>query len=127
MLGAQGLWAGRDLYRATPTVTWDLGLYGLIWKTGTYIPHWDSNPRRKDHQIIAPDALTTAPRRRLSKIENEILQQIDVGPLQFLWKKDSLNSSPKQGQKFYQTEPQDSYFTSSDTSKQQTEDSYRYR
>jgi hypothetical protein len=24
MLGAQGLWAGRDLYRATPAVTWDL-------------------------------------------------------------------------------------------------------
>jgi hypothetical protein len=25
MLGAQGLWAGRDLYRATPAVTRDLG------------------------------------------------------------------------------------------------------
>jgi hypothetical protein len=24
MLGAQGLWAGRNLYRATPAVTWDL-------------------------------------------------------------------------------------------------------
>jgi hypothetical protein len=52
--------AGRDLYRATPTATRDLGLYGLIWKTGTYVPQWDSNPRRKDHQIIAPDALTTS-------------------------------------------------------------------
>jgi hypothetical protein len=61
MLGAQGLWAGRDLYRATPTVTRDLGLYGLIRKTGTHVPQWDSNPRRKDHQILAPDALTTAP------------------------------------------------------------------
>jgi hypothetical protein len=30
MLGAQGLCAGRDLYGATPTVTRDLGLYGLI-------------------------------------------------------------------------------------------------
>jgi hypothetical protein len=59
MLGAQGLRAGRDLYRATPTATRDLGLYGLIRKTGTYVPQWDSNPRRKDHQIIAPDALTT--------------------------------------------------------------------
>jgi hypothetical protein len=29
-----------------------------------YVPQWNSNPRRKDHQIIAPDALTTAPRRR---------------------------------------------------------------
>jgi hypothetical protein len=27
MLDAQGLWAGRDLYRATPTVTWDLGFF----------------------------------------------------------------------------------------------------
>jgi hypothetical protein len=62
MLSAQGLWAGRDLYRATPTATRDLGLYGLIWKTGTHVPQWDSNPRRKDHQIFAPDALTTAPR-----------------------------------------------------------------
>jgi hypothetical protein len=30
MLGAQGLWAGSDLYRATPTVTRDLGFSGLI-------------------------------------------------------------------------------------------------
>jgi hypothetical protein len=65
MLGAQGLWAGRDLYRATPTATRHLGLYGLIRKTGNHIPQWDSNPRRKDHQIIAPNALTTAPRRPL--------------------------------------------------------------
>jgi hypothetical protein len=27
MLGAQGLWAGRDLYRATPVVTRDLGFF----------------------------------------------------------------------------------------------------
>jgi hypothetical protein len=27
MLGAQGLWAGRDLYRATPTVTRDLSFF----------------------------------------------------------------------------------------------------
>jgi hypothetical protein len=33
MLGAQGLWAGRDLYRATPAVTRDLGLSGLIRRT----------------------------------------------------------------------------------------------
>jgi hypothetical protein len=58
MFGAQGLWAGRDLYRATRTTPRNLGLYGLIRKTGTYVPQWDSNPRRKDHQIIAPDALT---------------------------------------------------------------------
>jgi hypothetical protein len=61
MLGAQGLWAGRDLYLATPTVTRDLESYGLIRKTSTHIPHWDSNPRLKDHQIFEPDALTTAP------------------------------------------------------------------
>jgi hypothetical protein len=30
MLGAQGLWAGRDLYRATPAVTWYLYFSGLI-------------------------------------------------------------------------------------------------
>jgi hypothetical protein len=30
MLGAQGLWAGRDLYRATPAVTRDLAFSGLI-------------------------------------------------------------------------------------------------
>jgi hypothetical protein len=30
MLCAQGLWAGRDLYRATPAVTRDLGFSGLI-------------------------------------------------------------------------------------------------
>jgi hypothetical protein len=37
----------------------------LCYNTGTYVPQWDSNPRRKDHQIITPDALTTVPRRRL--------------------------------------------------------------
>jgi hypothetical protein len=36
MLGAQGLWAGRDLYRATPTVTWDLGFSGLIRRTAPF-------------------------------------------------------------------------------------------
>jgi hypothetical protein len=61
MLGAQGLWAGRNLYRATPTVTRDLGLNGLIQKTSTHVPQWDSNLRRKGHQIFAPDALTTVP------------------------------------------------------------------
>jgi hypothetical protein len=52
MFGAQGLWAGRVLYRATPTATRDLGLFGLIRKTGTYVPQWDSNPQHKDHQIL---------------------------------------------------------------------------
>jgi hypothetical protein len=33
MLGARGFWAGRDLYRATPTVTQDLGFSGLIRRT----------------------------------------------------------------------------------------------
>jgi hypothetical protein len=32
MLGAQVLWAGRDLYRATPAVTRDLGFSGFIWR-----------------------------------------------------------------------------------------------
>jgi hypothetical protein len=30
MLGAQGLWAGRDLYGVTPAVTWGLGFSCLI-------------------------------------------------------------------------------------------------
>ena len=33
MLGAQGLGAGRDLFRATPVVTWGLGFSGLIRRT----------------------------------------------------------------------------------------------
>jgi hypothetical protein len=36
MLGAQGLWVGRDLYRATPAVTWDVGFYDLIWRTAPF-------------------------------------------------------------------------------------------
>jgi hypothetical protein len=36
MLGAQGLWAGRDLYRAKPAVTGDLCFSGLIWKTAPF-------------------------------------------------------------------------------------------
>jgi hypothetical protein len=35
-LGAQGLWAGRDLYRATPAVTRDLGFSGLIRRTAPF-------------------------------------------------------------------------------------------
>jgi hypothetical protein len=36
MLGAQGLWAGRDLYRAIPAVTRALGLPGLIRRTTSF-------------------------------------------------------------------------------------------
>jgi hypothetical protein len=36
MLGAQGLWAGRDLYCATPIVTQDLGFSGLIRRTAPF-------------------------------------------------------------------------------------------
>jgi hypothetical protein len=36
MLGAQSLWAGRDIYCATPPVTRDLGFSGLIWRTAPF-------------------------------------------------------------------------------------------
>jgi hypothetical protein len=36
MLGAQGLWAGRDLYRFTPAVTRDLGISVLIRRTAPF-------------------------------------------------------------------------------------------
>jgi hypothetical protein len=36
MLSAQGLWAGRDLYRATPAVTRGLGFFGLIRRTAPF-------------------------------------------------------------------------------------------
>jgi hypothetical protein len=36
MLSAQGLWAGRDLYRATPAMTRGLGFSGLIWRTAPF-------------------------------------------------------------------------------------------
>jgi hypothetical protein len=41
MLDTQGFWAMRVLYRAAPTATRGLGLYGLIRKTGTHVPQWD--------------------------------------------------------------------------------------
>jgi hypothetical protein len=37
MLGTRGLWAGRDLYRAKPAVTRDLGFSGLIRRTAPYL------------------------------------------------------------------------------------------
>jgi hypothetical protein len=37
MLSAQGLLAGRDLHRATPAVTRDLGFSGLIRKGPPYL------------------------------------------------------------------------------------------
>jgi hypothetical protein len=36
ILGAQGLWAGRDLYRATPAMTRCLGFSALIWRTAPF-------------------------------------------------------------------------------------------
>jgi hypothetical protein len=36
MLGAQGPWAGRDLYRTTPAVTRGLGFSGLIRRTAPF-------------------------------------------------------------------------------------------
>jgi hypothetical protein len=36
MLGAQGLWAGRDLYRVTPAVTRGLSFSGLIQRTAPF-------------------------------------------------------------------------------------------
>jgi hypothetical protein len=36
MLGSQGLWAGRDLYRATPAATRDLGFSGLFRRTAPF-------------------------------------------------------------------------------------------
>jgi hypothetical protein len=36
MFGAQGLWAGKDLYRTTPAVTRDLGFSGLIRRTAPF-------------------------------------------------------------------------------------------
>jgi hypothetical protein len=39
MLGSQDLWAGRDLYRATPAVTWGLGFSGLIRRITPFTPH----------------------------------------------------------------------------------------
>jgi hypothetical protein len=36
MLDVQGLYAGRDLYRATPAVTQGLGFSGLIRRTAPF-------------------------------------------------------------------------------------------
>jgi hypothetical protein len=36
MLGTQGLWAGRDLYRVTPAVKWYLGFSDLIRRTASF-------------------------------------------------------------------------------------------
>jgi hypothetical protein len=36
VFGAQGLWRVRDLYRATPAVTRDLGFCGLIRSVASY-------------------------------------------------------------------------------------------
>jgi hypothetical protein len=59
MLGAQGLWAGRDLYCATPTATRDLGLYGLIRKTSIHVPQWDSNPPTEGSSYLCSNHCAT--------------------------------------------------------------------
>jgi hypothetical protein len=42
MLSNQGHWAGRDLYHATPAVTWDLGFSGLIRRTDHSVASYDT-------------------------------------------------------------------------------------
>jgi hypothetical protein len=37
-----------------PTATRDFGLNGRIRRTGIYVPQWNSNRERKDHQIFEP-------------------------------------------------------------------------
>jgi hypothetical protein len=48
MLGAQGLWAGRDLYRVTPTVTRYLSFSGLLplHSVASYDTHVDAEDPR---------------------------------------------------------------------------------
>jgi hypothetical protein len=48
MLGAQGLWAERDLYLATPTVTRDLGFSGLIWRPPHSVASDDTHGNAED-------------------------------------------------------------------------------
>jgi hypothetical protein len=48
MFGAQGLWAGKDLYRATPAVTRDLGFSGLIRRTAPFSRLYDTRGDVKD-------------------------------------------------------------------------------
>jgi hypothetical protein len=42
--------SGEGSFRATTTAIRDLCLYGLIRRTGTNVPQWDSNQGRKDHR-----------------------------------------------------------------------------
>ena len=42
ILGAQGLWAGRGLYRVTPAVTRGLGFSGLIRRTAHSVASYDT-------------------------------------------------------------------------------------
>ena len=67
MLGAQGLWAGRDLYRATPILRHGTSVYTVSSERPAPTSHSGVlTPQLKDHQIFEPDALTTAPRGRLT-------------------------------------------------------------
>ena len=46
-----GLWAGRDLYRATPALTRDLGLHGIIRRTAPpprFVASDDSGSQREN-------------------------------------------------------------------------------
>jgi hypothetical protein len=52
----------RVILCATPNATRARSLYGLIRKTCTHVPLWDSNPQRKDHQVFASKVLNTTPR-----------------------------------------------------------------
>jgi hypothetical protein len=76
MLGAQGLWAGRDLFRATSAVTRSLGFSGLIRRTTPFsrpLRHtkgmasclgWDRGPVSKQVWHDKKDDLDPIPAQR---------------------------------------------------------------
>jgi hypothetical protein len=68
-----------------------LGLYGLIRKTDTYVPQWDSNPRRKDHLIIAPlrhaGGSTAGLQRSVDRSINYLLFYVPLENLSLIWRR----------------------------------------
>jgi hypothetical protein len=73
MLGAQGVWAWRNIYRTTPAVTRGLGCSGFIWRTAS-ISHLLWYTRRCGGPILTQILTGLKYEQRKCKAQRKITQ-----------------------------------------------------
>jgi hypothetical protein len=83
MLSTHGFQQWGFFFTLTPTVTWDLSLYGFIWRTGRPRPTVGFKPGTQRSDDLCTSTLTIAPHGRLLMDEKSIKWIHLVKELQF--------------------------------------------